>query len=62
MQEQPGATTASAVAAADDAFGADLYRLLSEQAPDYRAFVVRGNHDGCHGTALWMANAEWAGI
>ena len=34
MLEQPGAATGSAVAAADDAFGADLYRLLSEQAPD----------------------------
>jgi serpin B len=35
MPEQSApATTGSGVAAADDAFGADLYRLLSEQAPD----------------------------
>src|ERR1700678_1605908 len=35
MPEQSApAATASAVAAADDAFGGDLYRLLSEQAPD----------------------------
>jgi serpin B len=33
-EQSASATTASAVAAADDAFGADLYRLLSEQAPD----------------------------
>ena len=35
MPDQPApAMTAAAVAAADDAFGADLYRMLSEQAPD----------------------------
>src|ERR1700723_1465547 len=35
MPDQPApAMTAAAVAAADGAFGADLYRRLSEQAPD----------------------------
>src|SRR3984957_1536811 len=35
MPNEPApATTATEFAAADDAFGADLYRMLSEQAPD----------------------------
>ena len=33
MQDQPG-PAAAVPAIADDAFGADMYRLLSERAPD----------------------------
>ncbi len=33
MQDQPGSAPA-VPAIADDAFGADMYRLLSERAPD----------------------------